>query len=305
MKGNNIKMAKKISFLINNIRGSLSLLFFVINTILWCGLIFIMSILKILIPIHSWRKFSNIILNSLANNWILVNNYNIKILNNIEWDVQGIENLSRKKWYMVISNHQSWVDILVLQKIFYRKIPFLKFFLKKELIWVPFLGIAWWALDFPFMRRYTKAFLKKYPHLKNKDIEITRKSCEKFKTIPVSIMNFVEGTRFTRTKYLKQQPPYSNLLKPKSGGIAFVLAAMNGQLQNILNVTIIYQGGVKSFWEFLCGRVKKIKVTVDTIPISEELHGDYFNDMGFKLDFQGWVNTLWDEKDKLINNITQ
>ena len=110
-------------------------------------------------------------------------------------------------------------------------VPFLKFFLKKELIWVPILGIAWWALDFPFMKRYSAAVLKKRPHLRGKDIEITRQACKKFKSLPVSIMNFVEGTRFTREKHDKQKSPFTHLLKPKAGGIGFVLSTMGEQLQ--------------------------------------------------------------------------
>ncbi len=67
--------------------------------------------------------------------------------------MQGVDSLHQRGWYLVSSNHQSWVDILVLQRIFHGRIPFLKFFLKQELIWVPVIGLAWWALDFPFMKR--------------------------------------------------------------------------------------------------------------------------------------------------------
>ena len=56
------------------------------------------------------------------------------------WDVEGVETLDRSEWYLVLANHQSWVDIAVLQRIFHRKIPFLKFFIKKELLWLPILG---------------------------------------------------------------------------------------------------------------------------------------------------------------------
>jgi 1-acyl-sn-glycerol-3-phosphate acyltransferase len=204
---------------------------------------------------------------------------------------------------MVVANHQSWVDILVLQRIFHRKIPFLKFFLKKELLWFPILGQAWWALDFPFMRRHTPGFLKRHPHLRGKDLEITRKACEKFKTIPVSVMNFVEGTRFSEEKHGRLKSPYTHLLRPKAGGLAYTLSAMGRQMDRILDVTIAYPDGVKSFWRFLCGEVKEIKVRVKALEITPELQGDYFNDREYRIRFQGWLNALWTEKDHCIEGL--
>ncbi len=189
----------------------------------------------------------------------------------------------------------------MLQKVLFRKIPFLKFFLKKELIWVPILGLAWWALDYPFMKRYSEAFLKKHPHLKGKDVETTRAACEKFKTIPVSVMNFVEGTRFTREKHDKQNSPFKHLLKPKAGGISFVLAAMGEELKSMVNVTIVYPNcNDKSFWAFLCGRVTEIVVRVDTVPIEKDIIGDYTQDEKFRERFQDWLNALWTQKDSTI-----
>src|SRR3546814_9530339 len=113
---------------------------------------------------------------------------------------------------------------------FNRRIPLLKFFLKQELIKVPLLGLAWWALDFPFRKRFTRAEIEANPSLKGKDLETTRKACEKFKEMPTSVMNFFEGTRFTQAKHDQQQSPYEFLLKPKAGGTAFALSAMDGKL---------------------------------------------------------------------------
>jgi len=219
--------------------------------------------------------------------------------------VSGIEKLEMKDWYLVLSNHQSWVDICVLQKVFLGKIPFLKFFLKKELIWVPVMGPAWWALEFPFMKRYSKEFLNKNPHLRGKDIEITKKTCEKFKTNPISIMNFVEGTRFTPEKHLEQNSPYKNLLKPKAGGIAFALNTMGNHLNKILDVTIYYSEGPKTFWEFMCGKVHHVRVDVDVKPITDDLLGDYENDGQFRKTFQNWLGRMWEEKDLKFESLKE
>ena len=286
-----------------HVRGVLSLSLYFINTIFWSIPIFAGALFKLVIPVAPWRRFIDTFLNRLANNWVYINNLNQNILCNIKWDVRGTEKLKKKDWYLIVANHQSWVDILVLQNIFYGKIPFLKFFLKKELFWIPVLGQAWWALDFPFMKRYSKSHIKKKPHLKGKDMEITRKACEKFKTIPVSIMNFVEGTRFTQKKHSQQRSPYEHLLKTRAGGIAFTLGVMGQHLHRVLDVTIVYTEGAKSFWAFLCGRVRNIKVRVRSLPITEKLLGDYANDRNFRVEFHAWLNILWTEKDKCIEKI--
>jgi 1-acyl-sn-glycerol-3-phosphate acyltransferase len=289
-----------LRFLPGPVKGIISVIVYFLNTVLCAIFLFPVALIKFIIPHHSMRRWCNIILDRLGSYWISVNSWNIHLTKNIHWHLTGTDTLDDKNWYLVIANHQSWVDILVLQNIFNRKIPFLKFFLKKELIWVPILGLAWWALDFPFMKRYSRALIKKKPHLKGKDIEITRRACQKFKDKPVSVMNFVEGTRFTVDKHREQSSPYKHLLRPKSGGIAFVLAAMGDHIQNILNVTIVYPGNKKSFWQFVCGEVTDVIVSVEVLPVYEHLKGDYFDDPDFKKLFQDSINALWAQKDKKI-----
>lgn len=201
---------------------------------------------------------------------------------------------------MLISNHQSWVDILILQRIFNRKIPFLKFFLKQELIWVPFIGLTWWALDFPFMKRYSQAAIAKRPELKGKDIEVTRKACEKYQFSPVTVMNFLEGTRLTSSKHEKQGKKFNHLLTPKAGGLAFALSVMGERLDNLLDVTLVYPNGIPSFWDYLGGKVKEVKVHIRVLPISEERIGNYLDDEDFRNAFQLWVNEIWLQKDQQI-----
>jgi len=289
--------------LLGAVRGSLSLILYILNTVFWCIPLFMLVVVKAAVPLESWMRRCSRMLNAIAENWIWVNNQNQKLVGNTHWDVQGVETLERSEWYLVLANHQSWVDILVLQRVFYRKIPFLKFFIKKELIWLPLLGQAWWAMDFPFVKRYTQSYLQKKPHLKGKDLEITRKACQKFKEIPISIMNFVEGTRFTNEKHRRQQSPYAHLLRPKAGGIAFVLGAMGKQICRVLDVTIVYPDGVSSFWALLCGKIRKIKVRVRSLPVSAELLGDYVNDGHFRLGLQRWLNDIWDEKNQYIKDM--
>ncbi len=292
-----------INGLRETIRGSLSLLLYMLNTIFWCIPLFAFAFAKAIIPLDSWRRKCTRILNAIAENWIWVNNQNQKLAGKTQLDVQGVETLERSNWYLVLANHQSWVDILVLQRIFHKKIPFLKFFIKKELIWFPILGQAWWAMDFPFVKRYSKSYLRKKPHLRGKDLEITRQACQKFKKIPISIMNFVEGTRFTTEKHRQQQSPYNHLLKPKAGGIAYVLDSMADQIHRVLDVTIVYPDGKTSFWALVCGKIQRIKVRVRSLPVGPELLGDYTNDVQFRSGLQNWLNNLWEEKNQCMEEM--
>ena len=236
----------------------------------------------------------------IAERWIGVNNWLWDRFTRTRLDLRVDGELRTDGHYLVLANHQSWVDILVLQKVFNRRIPFLRFFLKRQLFWVPVLGLAWWALDFPFMKRHSKEYLKKHPEMKGKDAETTRRACEKFRHIPISVMNFVEGTRFTPEKHDKQNSPFKHLLKPKAGGTGLVLSAMGDQLHRLLDVTIVYPKGAGSFWDFLCGKVQDIRVHVRSLPITPELVGDYENDNEYRARFQQWLNALWHEKDARI-----
>ncbi|HPQ54264.1 MAG TPA: acetyltransferase, partial [Spirochaetota bacterium] len=145
--------------------------------------------------------------------------------------------------------------------------------------------------------------LKKKPHLKGKDIEITRKACEKFRDIPITIVNFIEGTRFTPEKRDSRKDPYRNLLRPKAGGAALVLSTLGSRLHYILNMTIAYPGGDKDFKALLCGNIPEILVRVEKIPLTEELLGDYFNDREYRDRFQEWLNGVWTRKDALLDEL--
>lgn len=286
------------------LKAAITFLLMVVNTILCCIPLLSITLAKLLLPIHIWQRWTTRWLVVIAEQWIRNNNAAIALCHHIEWDIQGLETLNYEGWYLVTCNHQSWVDILVLQKVLLGRIPFLKFFLKQELIWVPIMGVAWWALDFPFMKRYSKAYLEKHPEMKGKDLDTTRRACEKFKRIPVSVMNFLEGTRLTPEKHQQQGSPYRHLLKPKSGGIAFVLSAMGGQLRSLVDVTIAYDHKQHGFWDFMLGRVHRVRVRIVERPIPEDiLQGDYENDPVFREHFQQWVNRLWQEKDALLTEL--
>ena len=288
-----------------SLRGAVTLSVITLNTIFWAIPIYIGVLLKLVVPSLAWRAAVQRRLIPLAEAWISCNNFILRVFRTTEWSIRGLDGLRRNGRYLVNANHQSWADILVLQRTFNGVVPFLKFFIKQELIWVPVLGLAWWGLEFPFMKRYSNEFLQKHPELRGKDLETTAAMCRRLGNQPISIMNFLEGTRFTEEKRERQNAPYRYLLRPKAGGIAFVLGAIGGTLSSMLDVTILYEGSGHSLWDFVCGRVRRVTVDVRERELPRELVSrDYHEDGEFRDRVQAWVRDLWAEKDSLIGSMT-
>ena len=288
-------------FLPSPLRGLIAALLLALNALFWVPVLLFFALLKLLIPVKKMRLLIDPVLVRIAESWISGNSGWMRLTQRTSWDVQGLDELSPQSWYLVNCNHQSWVDILVLQHLLNRRIPLLKFFLKQQLIWVPVMGLAWWALEFPFMRRHSEEFLKKHPEMRGKDQATTRQACEKFALIPTSVMNFLEGTRFTPVKHVRQNSPYKHLLKPKVGGMALALNAMGDKFQAILDVTIVYPDGAPTFVQFLSGKVQRITVRVRSLRVPQALVlGDYAGDPVVREAYQKWGQQLWLEKDAQI-----
>lgn len=292
-----------LNFLPRPLIGILSVLGLLINTCIWMIPIHFAAFLKIMSNKRLYQRFDDL-LATFAEMWASGNEVWMKLMHKTHWDVSGHLNLNYKGWYLINSNHQSWVDIFVLQKVFNKRIPFLKFFTKEQLKYFPVFGTAWWALDYPFMKRYSKEYLKKHPEKKGQDIETTKRLCERFSLKPTAVVNFLEGTRFTQAKHDYQKSPFKYLLKPKAGGIAFTLNVMGDKFQSMLDVTIVYPEGIPSFLGFMCGDLHQVTVKVRQLNIPKEyVYGDYQNDVQYRENFQKWVNVLWEEKDELMGQL--
>ena len=266
--------------------GVLAFAFLLANTLLWVPILLVFAAIKLVLPFQRVRLGLDPVLVWIAETWIASNSAWMALLHRTQWDVQGIEGLDPHNWYLVNSNHQCAADIFVLQHLLNRRIPLLKFFIKQQLIWMPVMGLAWWALDFPFMRRHSEAYLKIHPEMRAKDQEASRRACAKFALIPTSVTNFMEGTRFTPAKHARQRSPYRYLLKPKAGGVALALNAMGDKFEALLDVTIVYPDGIPGFWAFLCGGMRRVIVRVHRLPILPALlHGDYGHDPALRAAF--------------------
>jgi len=288
------------------LQGAIMILIVSVNTIVLTAVIFILAIFKLLAPPGRARNAMTHWLSSLGELWVSVNKTLVLFYRGMEWDVRLPDGISHTGRYLVFCNHQSGVDILALQHCLNRRAPFGRYLLKHQLIWVPVLGVAWWALDMAFLRRYSKQELIRNPSLRGKDLENAARACEKLKHIPVSMMTFPEGTRFTRAKHRAQNSPYRHLLRPRYGGIGQVLYSFDDALDSLIDVTIIYPDGVPTVWQYVSGQVKKIVVHIELRPIEADLRGqDFRDDAVAKNRLIKWLGGIWEEKDRLMNDALQ
>ncbi len=285
--------------------GVTTFLLLLLNTLTLIGPMMLIALFKVVVPGEKAKAACSRGVMWIAETWAEICKAIFALMTPTRWDIRGDQGLRGDTSYLVVCNHQSWVDIAALVQTFNRKTPYFKFFLKKELIWVPFLGLAFWALDYPFMKRYSKELLEKRPELKGKDLEITKAACEKFADMPVTVVNFLEGTRCTPEKQARQQSPYKHLLRPKAGGVAFVMAALGDDLDALLDVTIAYpEGKPPGFWALLSGQIERVIVDVRTHNLDPALWaGDYQEDAAFRASVQRWVSDLWEEKDARIERL--
>jgi hypothetical protein len=295
---------------LSTLRGVATLLLLTGNLVLWGTPVIAFGLVKFAVqmtaPRSRLRTRVILLLAWLGSCWVAGNNrISDMMLPATRWDVEGIpDSVRRDGHYLIVSNHVSWVDIFVLFRVFHRRTAILRFFLKQELIWVPIVGQASWALEFPFMKRHSAEYLERHPEKRGADLATTRRACQRYRHFPVAILNFLEGTRFTRKKRDEQHSPYRWLLPPRIGGIAFVLASFGDQLDQLLDVTLAYPGGETTMWDFVTGKLDRITIRVRRIDIPPELIAPAVTEPGPARErFKAWMEGIWREKDEVLSRV--
>ena len=287
----------------SNLVGLITFLLILVELIIGFGTLAIINIPRAVIPLRSFKLFLAKISNKIGDLTVyglklimlLMHGNNIQVINNEKYDMN--------KWYMAMSNHQSWADIFVLLTVANKKIPLLKFFMKKELWWIPFVFLANKTLNMPFVNRHSKKAIEKNPSLRTKDYENTLKSCKRFLRAPSTIFSYAEGTRFTSEKHKAQNSKYKNLLQPKIGGMATALSAMP-EIDTLINFSVVYKSKKRSAWSFLNGEMKDVKVFIKSYKIPENLKNrNYGSDHLYREEFKEWIEEIWDEKDRKIDEL--
>lgn len=291
-----------LSFLPPYALASVVTVLIIVNTLAWGIPLYLGILIKLLIPSERFRnRWTGYLLDFTAG-WTRCNGLIFRLAPPIEFDTRGMEGLRKDRSYLLIANHQSWSDIVIMQHLLAGRIPFLRFFSKRELLKLPIVGGALWGLDFPLMRRHSAKELARNPALRNDDLEATRRACARYRGQAVSVVIFTEGTRFTPEKHAAQRSPFRNLLRPRAGGFAFAIGAMGEQFDSVLDLTIIYPEGHGGFGEMLQGKLRRVVVDVHRRELPSELFaGDYLEDPRCRRKVQKWLNEAWEEKDRMID----
>ena len=245
----------------------------------------------------------------IATHWISSNSALIdNMLPRKDWRINLPDDIHINGKYLLVSNHQSWVDTSIVQYIGEKRLPLTRFFTKFELIYIPIVGQAFYFLDFPMMRRHSKEAIAKNPALKGKDIEEAKRACALLKDKPFTLLNYLEGTRFTKAKQAQQKSPYTHLLKPRAGGLSLAISALGEDIDGILDMTIVYPDGVPSYGDLWKGNIKRLGVDLRYIDIPDALfesikQGGYENDEDTKAQMFDWVEQVWRQKDERISTM--
>ncbi len=245
----------------------------------------------------------------IANHWINSNNAVIdKVLPKKDWRIDLPDDVNIDGKYLLVSNHQSWVDTSIVQYISEGRLPLTRFFTKFELIYIPIVGQTFYFLDFPMMRRHSKAAVAKNPALQGKDIKEAKRACALLKDKPFTLLNYLEGTRFTPTKRDKQNSPYTHLLRPRAGGLALAINALGEEIDGILDMTIVYPDGIPTYGDLWKGNIERLGVDVRYMQVPADLlasikSGGYENDEAVKAKMFAWVEALWQQKDQRITEM--
>lgn len=275
----------------------LRLFFLAVATFLGGLLISLVSPLKLFSPT---QKLSYQLAAGIAGFWA---DFMRWLLTTIQTDyvITG-DRLDPRGTYLILANHQSWIDIMMVMVVLGKGTTLPRFFMKWELVYMPVINICAWVLDFPIMRRYTQEDIKDRPELKNRDFDYAHEVLSRNPERQCVVVNYAEGTRFTPEKHRKNRSPYKHLLKPKVGGPQLALDCLRGRLDGIIDITLAYPGAKVSVWRLMAGRVPKVMIHVETIELPAGLEKTPETLAELKA-FRGWMNSIWAKKDARIDQM--
>jgi 1-acyl-sn-glycerol-3-phosphate acyltransferase len=287
----------------SNIIGFFTFILIVVELIIGFGTLTIVNIPRAIFPFKSLKIKLSKISNTIGEYTVYGLKIIMKIMHRDAMQLLDNNEFDKNQWYMAVSNHQSWADIFILLVAAHKRIPLLKFFMKKELAWIPFVFLANKTLNMPFVNRHSKKQLEKNPNLRFKDYENTLMACKRFQRSPSTIFSYAEGTRNNSTKHQAQNSPYKNLLIPRVGGIATALSAMPN-IDVLVDYSVVYKSNKRGAWAFLKGDMRDVKVSVKKYNIPEDLKNkNYSTDEEYRKNFKIWIEGIWEEKDKEIERL--
>ena len=286
-----------------NLIGLLTCILILLELMIGFGTLFLVNIPRAFFPTKSFKKYISKVSNKIGDLTVYGLKIILQLMHGNSMKIFDENKFDKNTWYMAMSNHQSWADIFVLLVAAHKRIPLLKFFMKKELKWIPFIYLANKTLNMPFVNRHSKREIEKNPNLRFKDYQNTLEACKRFMRSPSTIFSYAEGTRNDPIKHKNQNSPYNNLLIPRVGGMATALSAMP-EIKTLVDYSVVYKSEKRDAWSFLKGEMRDVKILVKKYKIPEHLkHKNYSDDEEYRNNFKEWIENIWKEKDKDIDNL--
>ena len=263
---------------VGHVKAALSFVFITLNLIVWIVPLAALALVRLVSKDALTRRAMAAIYRvavALDDAWLA--------LMGARWRVSGepVVHLDRDAPVLVISNHRSWADIFVIQSVIARQGPIVVFLAKRELAWIPILGVIFLALEFPILRRPSTS--GDDASRREGDMDRVVAACRRLRDAPAALLSFAEGTRLTEAKRLRK-PGYAHLLPPRRGGIEAYANAIPAS--KVVDLTLIYRGD-SSFWRFLAGCSGGIDVDIDIVDLPTADAGD-------------WINERWRRKDAIL-----
>ena len=157
----------------------------------------------------------------------------------------------------------------------------MKFLYKRELAYVPVLGLILIAFDFPILQRKARS-LQSESDRREDERHRVREACKTVSRAPAAVLSFDEGTRFSEIERRRTYSPYRHLLLSRSGGFAAMLEALERLDPMVADVTILYPR-TSSFWGFLGGEIEEIEMKATKFPM----------DVVKKQGARSWLEERW------------
>ncbi|MCY3971384.1 MAG: acetyltransferase [Acidobacteria bacterium] len=269
-----------------HLRAATCLAGITLNLIFW-GLLLLLLLPAKAVP--RTRPWFGRVSNRIYRAAVRVDNVLLRRISGASWNVEELT-LDCARPHIVLSNHRSWADILIVQSVVATRGPIVKFLCKRELLYVPIFGLIILAFDFPVLRRRSRGGSDP-THRRGDDRRRVTAASAALLDSPAAILSFAEGTRFTEARREALGGPYEHLLPPRAGGLAAMIEALASGEGAIIDLTLAYPRAA-SFWEFLGGAAGPVNVRWETIPIADVPPERA----------QEWLNDRWHRKDALLRS---
>lgn len=226
-------------------------------------------------------------MNGIYRRAVAVDDWCLVRIAHVRWELPALH-LDPEQPCVVICNHRSWCDVLVVQSLIAKTGPVITFLTKRELAFVPVFGIIVWAFHFPLLKRRARGTQSEATR-RESDRQRILAACIAVRHAPAAILTFAEGTRFSPAKHERMHSPYRHLLPPRPGGFTAIYDSLAGTDATVVDLTLDYAGEV-TFWRFLAGeaRVSATATVWDWTELAAR-------------DRAAWLTQRWQMKDRQLS----